>query len=278
MKIPNLPKRPKKAHKKDFGHVFILAGSPGLTGAAYLCSQTAMLTGSGLVTLGITESLNDIMEKKLTEVMTLPLPETKDKTLSLKAQNKILKFMDKTDVLAIGPGLSQNKQTQKLILNLLPKIKKPVVLDADGLNALALNPDVLLKRKFPTVITPHPGEMSRLIKKSASYVNKNRQKTAKDFAKKYKIVVVLKGADTIVTDGRKIHINKTGNSGLATAGTGDVLTGMIASLVGQKLKPLEAAILGTYLHGKTGDLVSKKKGQRSLIASDLLTALPKILK
>lgn len=277
--MKKISKRKLDSHKGDFGHVLVLAGSVGLTGAAYLTSQSALLAGSGLVTLGIPKSLNVIMEKKLTEVMTKPLAETKDISLSLRSFTQINKFLPKIDVLAIGPGLSQNKQTQKLVHKLLLSVTKPIVLDADGINAVVDNLGVLQSSKATLVITPHPGEMARLLKIKTAEIKKNRINITKTFAKKYNLVVVLKGHHTVVTDSKgKTFINRTGNPGMATAGCGDVLTGIISSFLGQGLKPFQAAKLATYVHGLAADLAVKKRGQLSLIASDLLSKLPQALK
>lgn len=270
-----IPARKLNSHKKDYGHVFILAGSAGFTGAAYLCSQAAILSGSGLVTLGIPKSLNSIMAVKLTEVMTKPLEETKEATLGLKALPDILKFSAKVDSIAIGPGLSCNPETQRLVIQLIKKINKPMVIDADGLNALSKNISILNNKNKEVIITPHPGEMGRLLKISADAVQKKRKKVAKDFSLRYNLVTVLKGYNTIVVSpAGEIWINKNGNPGMATAGCGDVLSGIIAGLVGQGIKPFLAAKLAVYLHGLSGDLAAEEKGQVSLIATDILNKLP----
>ena len=282
MRYWSLLKRKPDTHKGDYGHVFALAGSAGLTGAAYLTSQAAITSGSGLVTLGIPKSLNPIMARKLIEVMARPLAETKAQSLSLKAFAEIKKFCDKIDVLAIGPGLSQNKETQALVRKVISKINKPMVIDADGLNALAGHLDTFRRTKDEggmTILTPHPGEMARLTGKSRDYVQANRKKVAKEFAKKYNVILVLKGHRTVVAspDG-KIYINKTGNPGMASGGVGDVLTGMIASFLGQGLPAFDAARFAVYAHGLAGDLAAKEKGQLSLIATDVLNKIPTVLK
>lgn len=274
-------KRRPGSHKGDYGHVFILAGSAGLTGAAYLTSQGALISGSGLVTLGIPKSLNPVMARKLTEVMTKPLPETRSQSLSRKAFSEIRKFLEKRDVLAIGPGLSQHKETQLLIRKIILCCNKPMVIDADALNALAGCVKGLVKiprRRSATVLTPHPGEMGRLINKSAGFVQKDRKNIAKEFAKKYNLTLVLKGHHTVVASPRNIYINKTGNPGMASGGVGDVLTGVIASFLGQGLSGFDAARLGVYVHGLAGDLSAKEKGQLSVTAVDLLNKLPKALR
>lgn len=278
----NIFRRRTDTHKGDYGHVFVLAGSAGLTGAAYLTSQAALLSGSGLVTLGIPKNLNAIMARKLVEVMTKPLPETRAQTLGQKAFPEIKKFSKNIDVLAIGPGLSQHKETQALIRKVVSAIDKPMVIDADGLNALAGHLNILLTTKnqeLATIMTPHPGEMARLIGKTVKFVQKDRKKVAKDFVKKYNVTLVLKGHHTVVASPhKKIYINKTGNPGMASGGVGDVLTGIIASFVGQGLSSFDAARIGVYVHGLTGDLAAKEKGQLSLTATVLLNKLPIVLK
>ena len=266
-----LPKRKADSHKGDYGHVFVLAGSAGFTGAAALCSQAALLSGSGLVTLGIAKSLYPIMARKLTEVMTMPLPETRAQALSEKAYPDIMKFSEKADCIALGPGLSRDASAQRLVRKLIITLRKPIVLDADGINAIEGKAVLLKSAKAPVIITPHPGEMSRLVNLTRSGIAADKEKVAKTFANKYNVVCVLKGHRTVVArpDG-KIYINSTGNPGMAKSGTGDVLTGMIASFVGQGISPFDAARLGVYLHGLAGDLAVKDKGEISLLATDIL--------
>jgi len=257
--------------------VFVLAGSLGLTGAAYLTSQAALLSGSGLVTLGIPKSLNVIVAKKLIEVMTRPLPETKAKSLSKKSYVEINKFCQKIDVLALGPGLSQNKETQQLIRKVIASIDLPMVIDADGINALVGHLNMLGSQEL--ILTPHPGEMARLIGKTVSFVRKNRKTLAKSFAKKYNVTLILKGHHTIVASPQgKTYLNRTGNAGMASGGVGDVLTGIVASFIGQGLTMFDSAKLGVHIHGLAGDIAARKKGKISLIASDLLHELPDILR
>ncbi|MBU1007007.1 MAG: NAD(P)H-hydrate dehydratase [Candidatus Omnitrophica bacterium] len=273
-----IKKRLKDSHKGDYGHVFILAGSRGLTGAAALCANAALRSGAGLVTLGIPDSLNAVMQIKLTEAMTCPLPETKRATLSLKAENEILKRADGCDAVVLGPGLSRDPETIKLIKNLIPKIKKTMVLDADALNAIAGTADILKKAKVPVVITPHPGEMSGLIGKNKDFIQKNRLNVAKRFSNNYNAVVVLKGMGTIVADKNSCYINKTGNPGMATAGSGDVLSGIVGSFLAQGIKAFNAARMAVYVHGLAGDLAAKEKGEAGLIASDILDNIPEAIK
>ncbi len=277
--VKRIKKRARDAHKGDYGHVFVIAGSPGLTGAAYLASMSSLLSGSGLVTLGIPKSINEIMEEKLTEVMTLPLSETKDKTLSLAALSKIKSFSKKTDVLAIGPGLSRNKATAGLIRKIVTTSNKPIVLDADAINAFEKKQDLLKKAKNTIVVTPHPGEMSRLTGVSTRIIQKDRVKAAVKLSKRVKCITVLKGSRTVVANPKgEVYINETGNPGMATGGVGDILTGMVASFIGQGIEPYGAAKLAVYLHGKAGDLAAREKGKISLIATDLLDKLPVVFK
>ena len=281
--LPELNSRKSNTHKGSYGRVLVLAGSPGLTGAAYLCSKAALRSGSGIVTLGVPESLNPVMEAKLTCVMTCPLPETKESTLSNKARNKIMKLCETHDVVALGPGLSQQPETRGLILWLIKNIDRDMVIDADGLNALTDNVNVLHKIKKNVVLTPHPGEMSRLTGLvSAMDMQNDRLNTATQFVQSIrkklsdekKLILVLKGDKTIVADCGKVYVNRTGNPGMATAGAGDVLTGIIVSLIGQGHDLFDASQLGVYIHGLAGDIAAKKKGELSMIASDIIEYLP----
>lgn len=277
--IAKFPRREKGAHKGDFGHVLVLAGSCGYTGAAHLASQAAALSGSGLVTLAVGRSLYEIMATKLTEVMVRPFFETKDYSLSLLAEKDLVLFAEKCNSIAIGPGISRNKETQRLVRNLVSKIDKPMVLDADGLIAFADNLDSLKGAKGALVLTPHPGEMAALTGKDASEIQANRKDIAVSFANEYNTVLVLKGDGTVVASpGGECYINETGNAGMASGGTGDVLTGIISSFIGQGCDPFTAATLGVYFHGLAGDAAAKEKGRLSLIATDLLNKLPEVLK
>ncbi|HDY67015.1 MAG: NAD(P)H-hydrate dehydratase [Candidatus Scalindua sediminis] len=286
LRVKNLPKlisRKKNTHKGSYGRVLVLAGSPGMTGAAYLCCKAALRSGSGLVTLGIPKSLNFVMETKLTCVMTHPLPETKALTLSNKGREEILKLCEKHDVVALGPGLSQQPETKKLILWMIKTINRSIVIDADGINTLTGNLHILCKIKKNVVLTPHPGEMSRLInlglakdvqKKRIDIATKFVKSIHKQLGKERDFILVLKGDKTIVANYNKVYINHTGNPGMATAGAGDVLTGIIVSLIGQGFNVFDASQLGVYIHGLAGDIASKKKGEVSMIASDILDCLP----
>lgn len=273
-----LPVRRPDAHKGDFGHVFIIAGSPGLTGAAIMAGLSALRIGAGLVTLGIPEGLNNIFETRLTEAMTLPLPQTEEGTIAVSARTRILNFLKKADAVAIGPGLSQNRETAQLVRELMREVKIPIVIDADGINALSGHAEILKKAKGAVVFTPHPGEMARLINSSAAEINKDRIGIARRFAQQYNIITVLKGAGTIIAEPSGfIYINSTGNPGMASGGTGDVLTGMIAGLIAQRCSPPDAAIAGVFLHGLAGDLAAKDRGEAGLIAGDVIEKIPEAI-
>ncbi|HPM42885.1 MAG TPA: NAD(P)H-hydrate dehydratase [Candidatus Omnitrophota bacterium] len=277
--VSKFPKRPLDANKGDAGHVLVIAGSLPYTGSAYLASQAALLSGSGLVTLAAGKSIHPILAAKLTEVMVKIFIETKDGSLSLMAEKDILKFAERCDSFLIGPGVSQNAETQGLVRGLVTKLTKPIVLDADGINAMAGNGELLKKAKAPVILTPHPGEMARLVGKEVPDIQADRKGLALAFANEYNTFLVLKGHDTVVVSpSGDFYINRTGNPGMATGGTGDVLAGMIASFVGQGLGAFEAACLAVYFHGSAGDLAAGEKGVLSLLATDLLRYLPDVLK
>lgn len=265
-----LPPRKKAVHKGEFGRLFILAGSRGLTGAAYLATLGALRSGAGLVTLGLAESLRDVFAVKCVEAMTKPLAETAKGTLGLEAEETILSFLRTQDVLALGPGLSQVDETQKLIRRVVEACHKPMVLDADALNAFVGHPGTLAKVSAPMVLTPHPGEFSRLFQVPSPASEADRLAGAKKFAKQFHSVVVLKGYHTVVASPRgETFVNPTGNPGLAKGGSGDLLFGMIAGMLAQKLDPFDAARAGVYLHGLAADLAVKKFGEISLLATDV---------
>ena len=271
-----LPLRPTSSHKGTFGHAGILAGSVGKTGAAALAAQAALRIGAGLVTVGTPNSVNDVLEAKLLEVMTLPLPETKSRTLSRSGLDHVLSFMRTKSALAIGPGLSTHPETVELVQSLTKHLDRPSVLDADALNALASRASLLTACKIPPIVTPHPGEMARLeTDATAQTVNADRLGTARRFARERGVFVVLKGARTVIArpDGL-LAICPTGNPGMATAGTGDVLTGMIVGLLAQGVPAWEAACAATYLHGSAGDLAAHQVGQAGMLARDLIDHIP----
>lgn len=274
-----LPARPADGHKGTFGHLLILAGSPGMTGAAALAAEAALRTGVGLVTVGIPQSLNDILEAKLTEAMTIPLPETADRSLSIEALGTILEKKDRFDAVVIGPGLGRHQSTGQLLDALLEQVSCPVVLDADGLN-LAAELELLEKRSgesCPLIITPHPGEMARLLGCSIAEVQADRLAAARQAAEAFSCTAVLKGAGTVAAAAHGgFWVNTTGNVGMATGGTGDVLSGIIGGLLAAGVEPAAAAAAGVYVHGLAGDTAAQRRGRTSLIAGDLIEALAEV--
>ncbi|MBI4689236.1 MAG: NAD(P)H-hydrate dehydratase [Nitrospirae bacterium] len=277
-----IPERQRYSHKGDYGHVLVVAGSRGKTGAAFMCAKACLRAGAGLVTIGVPESLLDIFQSGVTEEMTLPLSDRGDGILSAQALDTILEFLsNKADVLAIGPGISDADETRKLIANVVLNSTAPMVMDADAINALQGKLHILRKAKAPIILTPHPGEMARLLQgskgqrvKGSREIEKDRINTAVRFSKETGTYLVLKGVPTIIAepDG-SAFINPTGNPGMASAGVGDVLTGMTAAFLGQGLNPLEASILGVYMHGLGGNIAVEKKGEHSLIASDIIDSI-----
>ena len=270
-----LPRRRRSAHKGSFGRVLVIAGSAGMTGAAYLCAQGALRVGAGLVTVGCPASVNDILEVKLTEAMTFPLPETYSRALDTRALALILELAEEASVVAMGPGLSREPETAVLVRRLAARMEQPMVIDADGLNALADASMIFEGEHAPAVLTPHPGEMARLMGVATEKVQARRAHFAEAAAKRFRSAIVLKGARSIVAEaGRPLTVNPTGNPGMASGGTGDVLTGMTAGLIAQDLLPFEAAAAATYLHGLAGDIAADRVGEASMAASDLLEAVP----
>ncbi len=275
-----LPPRPTHSHKGTYGRVFVVAASTGMTGAAALTSAGALRVGAGLVTLGAPKSLNAILEMKLTEVMTLPLPETAEGSLALDAKSHIIEAVERTkSVLAVGPGLSQHPETVALVHSLIRESDVPTVIDADGINALSKSTDILSSLSPQTVLTPHPGEMARLIGGTVEALERDRIGIAQQFAGTHNVTLVLKGAPTVIARGNgDVWINSTGNAGMATGGMGDILTGLIAGLIAQKVSPFDAAVLGVYLHGLAGDIVAESVGMHGLMAGDVLNNVPKAIK
>jgi len=274
-----LPARATSSHKGTFGHAGILAGSVGKTGAAALAAKAALRVGAGLVTVGVPGSVNDVLEAKLLEAMTLPLPETKARTLARSGLDRVLAFMRARTAIAIGPGLSTHPETVELIQSLMKHLDRPAVLDADALNALASRASLLTECKIPPILTPHPGEMARLeVEATPQSVNADRLGTARRFARERGVFLVLKGARTVIArpDGL-LAICPTGNPGMATAGTGDVLTGMVVGLLAQGVPAWEAACAATYLHGAAGDLAAQQLGQAGMLAGDLIAHIPHAL-
>ena len=274
-----LPPRPLGSHKGTFGHLLVLAGSQGKTGAAALAAEAALRAGAGLVTLGVPGSLNDILEVKLTEAMTLVLPEAAGaRALGVAALKPIVEFLDERFTLALGPGIGTHPETRELVQRLAQDLPQPMVIDADGLNNLAGATAGLKGAAGPRILTPHPGEMARLVGLTTPEVQARRLDLARETAARFGVTLVLKGAQTVVAapDGRA-SLNTTGNPALASGGAGDVLTGFIGGFLAQGLAPWDAARLGVYLHGLAADYFVSRHGQRGMIAGDLLAVLPQTL-
>ena len=271
-----LQRRPN-THKDTYGHVLAIAGSPGTSGSAYLAGRSALRTGAGQVTLAFPESLYSHLEMSTIEVRTAPLPETSKCTLSVKAYDQIMSLAADKRVVVIGPGLTTNPSTVELVHRLITSLPIPMVIDADALEAVAQTPEILLKAQAPIILTPHPGEMARLVPNTL--IQHNRIAVTQETAQKYHCIIALKGARTIIAapDGC-VFINATGNPGMATAGTGYVLAGIIAGLVAQSIIPIEAVKAGVFLNGLAGDLVAEEKGGYGLIASDIIERIPQAMK
>jgi ADP-dependent NAD(P)H-hydrate dehydratase / NAD(P)H-hydrate epimerase len=274
-----LPERESDVHKYRVGKVFVIAGSTGMTGAAALTSISALRSGAGAVVLGIPGTLNLMMEKKLTEVMTLPLKDNGKGELHKDAWERIKEQCEWADVIAAGPGLSRSEDISYIITRLALEVDKPLVLDADALNALSGKDMILKRRKTSVILTPHTGEFTRLSGIPAGDIAKERIETARRYARSKKVTLVLKGGPSLVAsqDG-SVYINETGNPGMATAGAGDVLTGIIAGLRAQGLSDVGAAYGGVYLHGAAGDRAREKFGEHALTAGDIMKEFLKVLK
>jgi ADP-dependent NAD(P)H-hydrate dehydratase len=274
--VPALPVRPENGHKGTFGKVLVIGGSVGMSGAVCLSSVSALRSGSGLVTAAIPRSIQTIVASHEASVMTIGLSTDSDGLLASQSTAFIEQFLAGKDAIAIGPGLGQSAAAADLVARVLEICRVPLIMDADALNAAAAH-GLLAKRNTvtPCVITPHPGEFSRLTGKPASDDEEIRISTAVEFATTHGLTVVLKGPRTVVTNGERLFMNTTGNSGMAKGGSGDVLTGIVASLLGQKMNAFEAAALAVHAHGRAGDLAASELGQRGMIASDLLKSLPK---
>ncbi len=267
-----LPLRPVNGHKGTFGKIGVIGGSPGMVGAPVLTGISALKTGCGLVKLAVPGKIQQLVHSYHHELLTTVLPEDKNDDF-LKVVEELNDF---SDVLAAGPGLGRSEQSSEIIKYLLTKCKLPLILDADGLNVID-DLDLLYKFENELILTPHPGEMARLTGRSIEEINNNRIKIARDFATKYNLYLLLKGAASVIAlPGGEIYINPTGNQALATAGSGDVLTGILAGLIGQGLKAERAAVLAPYLHGLTADILAQDQNPRSLLASDLITNMDSV--
>jgi ADP-dependent NAD(P)H-hydrate dehydratase len=273
-RLPLLPPRPPDSHKGNFGRILVVAGSRGMSGAAVLCGSAALRSGAGLVTVAVPQEILPIVASGNPCYLTSPLSHDEQGKLNSQAEPEILALAETNQVVALGPGLGTSEAISQMVMSLLVQVSAPLVLDADGLNTLIHKTVILRGRKSPLILTPHPGEFARLVGMETPQVQANRQELAVRFSRDHGgVILILKGQGTIVTDGRRLYTNTTGNPGMATGGTGDVLTGVIAALLGQNLEAFAAAQLGVYLHGLAGDLARNDLGEVSLIATDLLQYL-----
>ena len=268
-----LPDRDPRGHKGTFGKILLLCGSRGFTGAAYLAAMGALRTGAGLAFLGVPESIYEIEAVKLNEPVVFPLPDEGGK-LSADAIPEILNRLNQMDAVLIGCGLGQSEGTCAVVKAVLKEARCPVVVDADGINVLKAHKDILRGRAYPTILTPHEGEFLRF----GGTLGEDRMVSAAEFSKAWNCILLLKGHRTCITDGRTGYLNETGNPGMAVGGSGDVLAGMIVSLLGQGIAPLEAAACGAWLHGAAGDLCAAEIGQYGMIPTDMLTRIPRLMK
>jgi ADP-dependent NAD(P)H-hydrate dehydratase len=271
--LPSLAPRAPDSHKGDFGRVLLISGSRGMSGAAILCATAALRGGAGLVRVAVPGDILPIVAAGNPCYMTAALPHDDQGRLA-SAEADVLRLAAASDVVAAGPGLSATPDVAAVVRALLAQTKGPLVLDADALNVLAGQTDLVRGRAVPPILTPHPGEFSRLLGRKISGDPAERLESAARFAAEQSVVLVLKGQGTVVTDGRRAFVNTTGNPGLAKGGSGDVLTGLIAALLGQRLEPFAAAQLGVYLHGLAADLARDALGEVAMIASDLFTYFP----
>jgi hydroxyethylthiazole kinase-like uncharacterized protein yjeF len=276
---PLLKKRSANTHKGTFGHLLVIAGSLGKTGAAAMVGQSAMRIGCGLVTVATTANAQATLESKCLEVMVDNIIEKADAPISDKVNKRIGQFLEEKQAVIVGPGLSTASGISSLVVRILQTLEVPAVVDADGINILAKDPSGAGRISAPMVFTPHPGEMARLLKKTVPTIQADRVGAAREAAKWHQVIVVLKGANTVIAspDGQTF-INTSGNPGMASGGMGDVLTGIIGGLLAQKIEPLDAALLGVYLHGLAGDRAAERQSMTGLIASDVIDEIPRILK
>lgn len=268
-----LPDRPLDAHKGNFGKILLLCGSRGYTGAAALSAMGALRSGAGLVYLGVPESIYEIEAVKLTEPIVFPLPDDHGGYASVAIAH-IAPLLCKMDAVLVGPGIGQGEGAADVVNYVLENYSGPIVLDADGMNLISRHKDILRGRTCPTILTPHAGEFARLMPECTGDRVLDAQMLAEDLG----VTVLLKGHNTVVTDGKRIYINPTGNPGMAVGGCGDVLSGIIVSLLGQGIAPVEAAVCAAWLHGAAGDLCAKEIGQYGMLPTDMLHVLPRLMK
>ncbi len=271
--LSQLPDRKPNTHKGDFGKILLLCGSRGYTGAAALAAMGALRCGAGLVYLGVPESIYTIEAVKLTEAIVFPLPDL-DGKFAKGAFDKILPLLSKIDAVLIGPGMGDSEGTFNLVEKVLQSFEKTVVLDADGINVLSGHIHILRGRTGSTILTPHEGEFVRV----GGTLTHDRIESARAFAQYANSIVLLKGHNSVITDGERVYVNPTGNPGMAVGGSGDVLAGMITALLGFGIEPIAAAACGAWLHGTAGDICADEIGQYGMLPSDMLTVLPRLLK
>jgi len=276
--LPAILRRDVESHKGTFGRGLVLGGSTGMAGAAAMCADAALRSGAGLITIGAPQSVVPVLAAKTTCPTTHPFAETDAGSFAAHALLEAAAVLPAFTAVAIGPGVGRHPSTCWFVLNVIARLEVPAVIDADGLNNLATDLSVLQRRSAPLILTPHPGEMARLAGISPTDVQAGRIRVAEAFAAAHRVVVVLKGHATVVTDGERTYVNTTGNPGMATGGAGDVLTGVILGLLCQRFEPFAAAQLGVYLHGLAGDFAAQAKGEAGMIATDILDALPAAFK
>lgn len=269
-----LPERSQEFHKGDAGRILVIAGSAGMTGAGAMASRSCLRSGAGVVLWAIPKSLNLVAEMLEVEIVSLPVPETPSAAPSMDAREMLVEAAREADCVVLGPGLPVAGDTGELMRLLTPEIYPTLILDGGALSAIGTEMMIIRKRTSPTIITPHPGEMARITGKTIEDIQNRRRDFAVKYAKHTGAVVILKGHNTVVTNGTDVYLNATGNPGMATAGSGDVLCGIVAALVGQGLSPFAAAKLGVYLHGLAGDLALEEKGLHGIISSDMIELLP----
>lgn len=267
--------RPDDSNKGTLGSLLCICGSYGMAGAAIMAGKAALRCGIGLLKIAVPKSIYPVCATNILESVYYPLEETSNGVISSKNTDFLLEMCEKSSAVVIGCGLSVCDDTKNLVQSVITNCEKPLVIDADALNCICNKPEILKNLKAPAIITPHPGEMARLLHSTPKAVNSNRENTAIDFTKKFGVVTVLKGAGTIIAspDG-EVYINHTGNSGMATGGSGDVLSGIIGSLLAQGAAPINAAAAGVFLHGTIGDLAAEKLGKISMLPTDMIDMIP----
>ncbi len=271
-----LPKRKPVSNKGTYGHALCVCGSMRMTGAAYLAVTGALRCGAGLVTAAFPQSAYAAIAPKFTEPLLLPLESNFEGTFAFNAMAGVMEASARATAVLLGCGIGFNKDTVRMVTNLIKELKKPVIIDADGINAVSTNIDILKEAQAPVILTPHPGEMSRLCGKTVAEIIANPIGIAHSFAKEYGVTVVLKTANTVVCDGKRIYVNSTGNAGLARGGSGDLLAGMMVSFLAQSMTPFDAAVCAVYLHGLCADAVAEKTSMRGMLPTDVLNYLPEL--